>query len=157
MNPTPTDSVATSASPIVRYSSARYRLVIALGLLVAVSSLTFGVEQDQAIALAAGLVSVLFVGLFTLGVRDKLWGNRVALARDGALLVGGELDRPLPIAETTFEIATDYEGGWVIVLRHGDATVRLGAGGWTVTGERLVTKAAADRMLLALGLQRRAG
>lgn len=157
MTPTPADSHATSASPVIRYSSARYRLVIALGLLLVAPLLTYGVAQDQTLALGPGLMGVLLLGLFTLGVRDKLRGNGVALAREGDALVGGELERPLPIAGTSFEIVTDYEGGWVIVLRHGDATVRLGAGGWAVDGERLVTKAVAEQMLLALGLQHGTG
>jgi hypothetical protein len=129
--------------------------VIVVGLLVSASLLAYGVIHGETTGVVGGSVSLLVVGLFALGVRHKVRGNAVALAREGDFLVGGELERPLSIADTTFEIVTDYEGSWVVVLCSGDAKIRLGAGGWTAAGERSVTKAAADRLLLALGLKRR--
>lgn len=113
--------------------------------------LVYGVTAGAAIAIAAGAGGLLFVGLFARGTKDKVLGRGPALARDGDLLVGGELAAPLPIAATTFEIATDYEGGWVIVLRAPGVTKRLAAGGWNVDGKR-VTKRDAQRVLRALGL-----
>lgn len=157
MTSSPSDSLAINANPIIRYSPIRYRVVITIGLLLAVSLLGYGVAQGQTIGLVGGFASLLLVGLFTLGVRDKLRDSGIALAREGDLLVGGELDRPLSIRETTFEIVSDYQGSWVVVLRNRDATIRLGAGGWRVEGERFVTKAVAERALIALGLKRRAG
>lgn len=141
--------------PKIHYSPVRYRIVVATGLLIAASALAYGATQGEAIAIAGGLVGLLFVGLFARAVQDKLRAGALALARKGDFLVGGEVDPPLPIAETTFEITSDYEGSWVVVLRSPDASIRLGAGGWKVEGERFVTKAVAERVLLGLGLTRR--
>jgi hypothetical protein len=97
------------------------------------------------------------VALFARGARDRLRGGRIALRRDGDLLVGHELKRPLPLAGTTFAIESDHEGSWVIVLDAGSGErVRLSAGGWALDGERFVTRKVAERGLLDMGLTRRA-
>src|SRR2546423_809048 len=142
-------------APVVRYSPVRYRLVIAVGLLCVGGVLTWGVADRVPPAIAAGSAGLLFVALFARAVWGKIRGGGCALAREGDVLVGSELDGPLPIAGTTFEIESDYEGGWVIVLRRHDVTVRLGAGGWTTDRERFVTRAGAEQLLLDLGLTRR--
>lgn len=142
-------------APVVHYSPARYWMFIAAGSVIAVAALTYGVSQHQVIAAGTGILVLVFTALFWLGVREKVSGKGPALARDGDFLVGGELARPLPIAETTYEIKSDNQGSWIIVLRSGDATFRLGAGGWRVDGERFFTKAVAERVLGDLGLTRR--
>jgi hypothetical protein len=139
-------------APVARYSPVRYRVAIAIGALTAGAVLAWGASTGAPAAAAGGGAGLLFVTLFARAVWEKARGGGCALARDGDLLVGGELERPLPVDGTTFEIKSDYEGGWVIVLRHGDKTVRLGAGGWTTDRERLVTRGGAERLLLDLGL-----
>jgi hypothetical protein len=138
-------------APVVEYSPARYGAIIAIGLLIAGAVLVYGVTSGDTIAIAAGAVGLLFVGLFARGTKDKVLGRGPALAREGDLLVGGELAAPLPVSATTFEIATDYEGGWVIILRAPGVKKRLAAGGWNVDGKR-VTKRDAERVLVAMGL-----
>ena len=150
------DNVAGNGTPTIRYSRATYGAGIATGLLVAILLLVFGVAYHQSVSAIEGLAVLLFVGVFALGVKHKLASRRVALAREGDLLVGSELKRPLPVSETTFEIVSDYEGGWGVVLRVRDETIALRAGGWKVEGERFVTKAIAERTLLALGLKQQA-
>ena len=77
--------------------------------------------------------------------------------RDGDVLIGGELKRPLPAADATFAIESDHQGSWVIVLSVGsEDPVRLSAGGWALDGERFVTKKVAEQALLGMGLTRRA-
>jgi hypothetical protein len=156
MTPNPSDTLAINVAPIIYYSPGRYRLVVAIGMLLTASWLAYGITQSQAIDIASGIAGLLLVGLFARGIKGKLRYTGIALAREGDLLVGGELDRPLPVSETTFEIVSDYRGSWVIVLRSRDATTRLGAGGWRIEGERFVTKKVAERVLLALGLKHRA-
>jgi hypothetical protein len=136
----------------VYYSPIRYRLVMAIGVVLAAAELAYGVAGGGTTAVAVGVAGLVLVGLFARGVSDKLRQGVPALAREGAYLVGGELARPLPIADTTFEIVSDHAGSWVVVLRCADATIRLGAGGWRVEGERAVTRSVAERVLLALGL-----
>ena len=118
---------------------------------MAAVALAFGVSGGSGIAIAAGVGGLVFVGLFALGTKDKMRNPGPALTREGDLLVGGELDAPVPIAGTTFEIKTDYEGAFVIVLRGPWGSKRLASGGWKVGGER-VTKPVADRVLRELGL-----
>jgi hypothetical protein len=113
--------------------------------------LVYGIASGSTIGIGAGAVGLVFVGLFARGTKDKVLGRGPALVREGDLLVGGELAAPLPVAATTFEIATDYEGGWVIILRAPGVKKRLAAGGWNVDGKR-VTKRDAEHVLLALGL-----
>jgi len=151
------DSKVMDSNMIIRYSPVRYRIVIAVGLLLATVLLAYGVVKGGVISITIGLAGMLFVGLFARGVRRKLSGGALALARDGELLVGGELNQPLPISQTTFEIVSDYEGSWIIVLRCQGATTRLGAGGWRIDGQRFVTKAVAERALLAFDLKPQAG
>jgi hypothetical protein len=69
--------------------------------------------------------------------------------------VGDALRRPLPIAGTTYEIATDYEGSWVVVLRHDGETLRLAPGGRRIDGERRATRDGVARALEQLGLSAR--
>jgi hypothetical protein len=147
--------VASEPPPVIRYSPWRYLAVVATGLACFGLALVYGALQGEAVAIAVGVAGLLLVGLFTLGVKDKLRDPGPALARDGDLLVGGELRRALPIAETTFEIVPDNRGSWVIVLRSPQETVRLAAGGWRIAGERRVSKAVAERALMQLGLARR--
>ena len=139
-------------APVARYASGRYRAAIAAGALCAGGLLVWGAAGGATAVAAAGAVGLLFVALFARATWDKASRGGCALARQGDLLVGGELARPLPVAGTTFEIASDHDGGWVIVLRHPSQTVRLGAGGWTTDRERFVTRAGAERLLLDLGL-----
>ncbi len=134
------------AIPVFRYSPLRYWLVIAVGLVVFGGAVALGVT--------VAVVGLVLVGLFTLGVRNRLRGGGVALAREGDVLVGGELKRPLPVAGTTFAIEADNEGSWVIVLRGSEGSVRLSPGGWALEGERFVSRAVAERALLGMGLTR---
>jgi hypothetical protein len=118
--------------------------------------LAYGIASSSAGAIAGGCAGLVFVALFARGVRDRLRGGGVALTRDGELLIGGELKRPLPLAGTTFAFESDHEGSWVIVLHAGSGErVRLSAGGWALEGERFVTKNVAERALLGMGLTRR--
>ncbi len=135
------------AIPVFRYSPLRYRLIIALGLLVFGGAVALGVT--------AAVVGLVLVALFALGVKDRLRGGGVALAREGDVLIGGELRRPLPVAGTTFAIEAVNEGTWIIVLRGSEGkAVRLSPGGWALEGERFVTKPVAERALLGMGLSR---
>ena len=108
-----------------------------------------------ALGVTVAVVGLVLVALFALGVKDRLRGGGVALAREGDVLTGGELKRPLPVAGTTFAIDADYEGSWIIVLRTSEGTTaRLSPGGWALEGERFVSKAVAERALLEMGLVR---
>jgi hypothetical protein len=119
-------------------------------------ALAYGVASASTAAIAGSCLGLVFVALFARGVRDRLRGGGIALMRDGDLLVGGELKRPLPLAGTTFAIESDHEGSWVIVLDAGSGErVRLSAGGWALDGERFVTRKVAERGLLDMGLTRR--
>jgi len=139
-------------TPVVLYSPLRYWIAILVCVLFGLSMLVYGSSEHRGLMIATGAACLLFAGLFWLGVRTKLSGGGPALARDGEFLFGGELRRPLPVAATTFEIQPDNEGSWIVVLRSGDATIRLAAGGWRIEGERFFTKAVAERVLLDLGL-----
>ncbi len=105
--------------------------------------------------IAAGAVGLAFSALFARGARDRLRGDRIALMRDGDVLIGGELQRPLPASDATFAIESDHQGSWVIVLNAGsEDPVRLSAGGWALDGERFVTFKVAEQALLGMGLTR---
>ena len=139
---------------VIEYSPARYRLIIGAGAAIAATALIAGLASGTAGAIAAGAGGLLLVALYWRGVSRKLRGG-VALAREGDLLVGGELPHPLPIAGTTYRIASDHGGSWIIELHAPGEVVRLGAGGWRVRGARFVTRAVAERALRDLGLTER--
>ena len=44
--------------------------------------------------------------------------------------MGGELREPIKVEGTTFQLVSDYEGGWVIVLHSESSKTRLSPGGW---------------------------
>jgi hypothetical protein len=120
------------------------------------AALAYGVVSSSTGAIATGCAGLVFAALFARGVRERLRGGGIALRRDGELLVGGELKRPLPVAATTFAIESDHEGSWVIVLQaQSGERARLSAGGWALDGERFVTRKVAERALLGMGLTRR--
>jgi hypothetical protein len=137
----------------VLYSRARLAAPVAAGLLVGAGLLAWGVVQAVPAAIGGGAFALVLSGLFALATRGKRERGAVALARAGPLLVGEELDRPLPVAETTFELRSDFEGAWVIVLRCRGESARLASGGWRIAGERRITKQLARSTLLALGLR----
>jgi hypothetical protein len=139
--------------PVIYYSALAYRLAGATGLVVACALLAYGIVQGQALNVAAGLAVVVVVGIFR--HRRKPRGGAVALAREGDLLVGGELPHPLPISETTFDMVPDHQGSWLVLLRSGHDTIRLAPGGWKLRSKRIVDQAAARQVLLALGLRER--
>jgi hypothetical protein len=142
--------------PVIYYSALAYRVAGATGLVVACALLAYGIVQAQALNVAAGLAVVVVVGIFRHANRRKPRGGAVALAREGDLLVGGELPHPLPISETTFDVVPDYQGSWLVLLRSGDDTIRLAPGGWKLRSKAIVDQAAARQVLLALGLRERA-
>ena len=126
-------------------------------MLVFAALLVYGLAAAASWAIAAGAAGLVFVALFARGVWERLRGGRIALMRDGDVLIGGELKRPLPAADATFAIESDHQGSWVIVLSAGsEDPVRLSAGGWALDGERFVTKKVAEQALLGMGLTRRA-
>jgi hypothetical protein len=145
---------AADILPTIRYSPVRYRLLIGMGVVAALTLLAYGVARAGVVYTATGVGGLLLVGLCAYGVKDRLRTAGIALAREGDFLIGGELNQPLPVGETTFEIVSDYNGSWVIVLRHQERTVRLGAGGWKIDGVGFATRARAERALVALGLSR---
>jgi hypothetical protein len=138
---------------VVLYSVSRLAAPVAAGLLAGAGLLVWGIARAAAAGIAGGSIAVLLAGLFALGTRGKRRDGAVALRREGPWLVGDELPRALPVAETTFALQSDFQGSWVIVLRCQGATLRLVAGGWRIAGEPRVTRTVARRTLIALGLR----
>ncbi len=143
------------AVPAIRYAAGRYRLIVLLGLVLTGGLLADGIMRADGALVVAAIAGLVLVALFGYSARAKLRPSAVALAREGELLVGGELSQPLMVAQTTFEVVPDHQGSWVIVLSGPEGTTRLGAGGWRVEGERLFTRAVAERALVELGLTQR--
>jgi hypothetical protein len=137
--------------PVIRYSPTAYA-VLGAAWLGAGGVLVGGLVSGVVALTVAGAASIVFMALFTRSTLAKLRSGRPVLTREGDRLVGDALRTPLPVAGTTYEIATDYEGGWVVVLRHGGATLRLAPGGWRIDGERRATREAVARALEQLGL-----
>lgn len=145
-----------SARPVIYYSALAYRFAGAAGLVVVCALLAYGLVDRQPLQVAAGLALLVVVGIVRHAARRKLREGAVALAREGDLLVGGDLPHPLPISETTFGLVADHHGSWLVVLESGDDTIRLAPGGWTLRGKRIVDRAAVRQVLLALGVRERA-
>ena len=143
-------------TPVIRYSPARYRFFTATTAVLGVSLCAYGVARGETKTGLAGIAILMFLALLLRGVIDRLRIGGVALAREGEVLVGGELRRALPAKGTEFEIVPNWEGGWVLVLRHGDVHVRLRGdrGGWKIDGQRRVTKEVLEQVLLEMGLTR---
>jgi hypothetical protein len=138
---------------VIYYFAARYKLAIIVSIILAVILVSYGFINGEWIYLAVGVFCFVFAGLFTMSVKDKIKPGAIALARKGDLLIGNELRNPLPIAETTFEIKSDYEGGWWVILHHNNSSIRLGAGGWKVADRKLLTKDLVEKIFLSYGLK----
>jgi hypothetical protein len=93
-----------------------------------------------ALFVAVGLVAVvLAIG----AARDALRRRReYALARDGLLLVGRDLDEPFPVRGTTYELQDD-NGDRFVVLRHRGREQRLAANHWRATAGMTLDEALA--------------
>ena len=100
-------------------------------MLVFAAVLVYGLAAASPGAIAGGAAGLVFAALLARGVWDRLRGGRIALMRDGDVLIGGELERPLPAADATFAIESDHQGSWVIVLSAGseDPCASAPAGG----------------------------
>ncbi len=145
-----------SATPVIRYSPVRYRFYTATTAVLGMSLCAYGVTRGETTSGFVGIAVLIFLALLLRGVIDRVRVGGVALAREGDVLVGGELRRPLPANGTEFEMVPNWQGGWVLVLRHGDTRVRLrgDGGGWKIDGRRRVTKELLERVLLEMGLTR---
>jgi hypothetical protein len=141
--------------PVINYSRARYVLMLAAAFVIAVPMSIYSISKGQAVAIVGGFIGLLVATLCALGALHTLRKDGPALAREGDLLVGNELERPLPISQTTFEIVLAPEKNWYIILRSGDVKKRLYTGGWKLEGHHSVTKAVATQALLDLGLTER--
>jgi len=137
------------------YAPSRYYVGIGAVILIAVSALIYGFIDKAWTGFAFALVLIAFSAIFAKAVKQKLRPGAVALTANGELLIGGELVQPLPIAETSFDTTSDYQGSWVIRLYYQGSIIRLGAGGWKLRNERFITRDIAERELLAFGLQKR--
>jgi hypothetical protein len=127
-------------------------LGVVTSLIVAGIVLAYAVARHNPAGVAAAFGLLVFAGLFAFNVQGKLRDQTVALAREGEVLVGAELNQSLPIAETTFEIVSDYNGSWIVVLRSQSATIRLSPGGWRMEGTKGPTKYVVVQALRAMGL-----
>jgi hypothetical protein len=145
------------ARPVIRYSSVRYRIYIGLGAIVGISLCVYGLARADLTSAVAGFSIVVFTAVLLHSVRDRLRSGGMALGREGDVLVGGELKRPFPANDTEFEVVKGWEGGWAVVLHHGEASVRLpgDGGGWAIEGEHAASRKAVERALLEMGLSRR--
>ena len=140
--------------PVISYSRVRYLMMFAAALVLAVPTSIYLLSTGQAIGILGGCVSLIIAVFCAIGAIRMMRKHGPALAREGDFLVGNELARPLPIAQTTFEIIL-AESSWYIIIRSGDFKKRLYTGGWKVEGHRFVTKTVAAQVLLELGLTER--
>jgi hypothetical protein len=140
--------------PVVYYSPVRYRAITAAGGLFGLVLIAYGLQTAGPLTAAVGVATLLLAIAFGYASRTKLRGNAIALTREGDNLVGGELRRALPVDGATFELPTDYQGAWTIVLRTPERAVRLGAGGWRAADKGHVTRELAGEILGALGLEK---
>jgi len=138
--------------PVIEYSPWRFLTVAALGLCVTGAMLAVGLLSGSAVLTAAAAFGFVVAVLFAASSLRRLRGGEPALLRRGTMLVGGELREPLPVSGTTFEVTTDNQGGWMIVLRpQAGRKVVLQPGGWTID-RRPVRRDDAAAAMLRLGL-----
>jgi hypothetical protein len=136
----------------ILYSRRGWILMLGSWFAAAGSVLFAGIHLRSVAWSGFGAFLVLLGGALVHATRDRFSGRRPALDRDGDHLVGAALRAPLPIAGTSFDIRSDNQGGWIVVLHSGGQTLRLAPGGWKVPGEKRFTRAVAEQALLALGL-----
>jgi hypothetical protein len=142
---------------VIYYSPLLYKVAILAAVVLAVTLFMYGQSSNQPIFLGVSLFCVVFAGLFSWSVKNKLKPGAIALANKEGMLVGNELNEPLTIAETTFETKSDYEGGWVIKLYSKNKIVTLGAGGWRTATKSRLTKNDAAQILQSFGLKQHGG
>ena len=116
----------------------------------------WSVRHGSAVGIAGGVVAIVLFVLVARRIEGKLGPEGPALIRAGDVLTGGELRRPLPVPTTTFAVESRGAGRCVIVLRTPEETVRLTTDGWMTDEAWFVTKPAAERMLIGMGLTRSA-
>ncbi len=143
------------AWPQIRYAPLPMVGGPAVGLIVACVLAALAIGARSAAFIAVAVVALAATTWWATVVWRKLAGDVVALTRDGEMLVGAELVEPLPVAGTSFELASDHSGGWLVVLRHpGERSIRLEARGWKLPEGRTTATAVAE-ILVALGLAQR--
>ena len=144
-----------AAAPTIMYARRPFVVAIGAGLCPALLLTVYGAAAGRLALLGAGLGLLCLTAVFAYAFKPQLRGGATALARQGELLVGVALRHPVPIAGTSFDIQSDNEGSWVVVLFTQGRRLVLGPGGWKVEGEKKFTRAVAERELLAMGLHRR--
>jgi hypothetical protein len=139
-----------ATEPAVRFAVAQQlanaAFMFATGVVFVAISVGAGLDPSfadiawAALFVAVGLVAiVLAVG----AARDALGRRReYALARDGLLLVGRDLDEPFPVRGTTYEVH-DVDGDRFVVLRHREREQRLAANHWRATAGMTLDEALA--------------
>lgn len=139
--------------PRIEYSWSVYAIVIA-AFLTSGALLAVGMLSGTLLHIIGGVVFFLAAVGLTRLARHKLHGEP-ALARESGMLVGGALREPLPLAGTTFEVKSDNDGSWVVVLFPADGLrIVLAPGGWMFAG-RPVRRRSAEAALRSLGLSPR--
>jgi hypothetical protein len=113
-------------------------IMFATGALFAGVSIASIVGDHSMAGIAwSGLFVLVGVGVIAQAAavaREALRRRReFALACDGLLLVGRDLDEPLPTRGTTFELQ-NTDGDLFVVLRHRGQEQRLAANHWRPTG-----------------------
>jgi hypothetical protein len=101
------------------YSAKSTRWFVLSLVVVAVGTLIVGLAGSSETLTFVGLGALAFVGLFAHAVRTRLRADELALYREGDWLLGAALPRPFLAPETRYEVASDYEGGWIVVLADG--------------------------------------
>ena len=133
--------------------SARATRGFLLGLVVtAVGTLSVALLGSSPTLVFVGIGALAFVGLFAYAVRVRLRADQLALFREGDWLLGAALPRPFRAAQTRFEVASDYDGGWVVVLTDSQGRARLAPGGWRLSDGGRLTRRTVTAVLAEMGL-----
>lgn len=148
--------------PVFLYAAGRYRFLFLLCLCLGGLEAAYGLSRGDWLIASIGGIFAGCSALFWLAVRDKIKAGP-ALTREGNMLMGGELPRPIPVEGSRFQIRDDYEGGWIVLLWAGESEFRLSPGGWTLEeefsgtgkslGARWPTRKMVREALLQLGLE----
>lgn len=136
----------------ILYSAKSTRWFVLSLVLVAAGTLIVGLASSSETLTFVGLGALAFVGLFAQAVRTRLRADQLALYREGDWLLGAALPRPFLAPETTYEVASDYEGGWVVVLTDGQGRARLAPGGWRLANGGRLRRGTVAAVLTDMGL-----
>jgi hypothetical protein len=134
------------------YSAKSTRWFLLSLLIVTAGTLVVGLAGSSETLTFVGFGALAFGGLFAYAVRGRLGADQTALYRDGDWLQGAALPRPFLAADTRYEVASDYEGGWVVVLTDSQGKARLAPGGWRLADGGRVTRATVATALTDMGL-----